>query len=51
MLKRSEATPENGNDDERGLGELVTQLIDEGKAYARAEFDLAKATAKAKTCC
>lgn len=48
MLKRSEEPPENGNDDERGLGELVTQLIDEGKAYARAEFDLAKATAKAK---
>ena len=35
---------------ERPVGELVHQLIEEGKAYARAEFDLLKAigTAKAK---
>lgn len=35
---------------ERPVGELVSQLIDEGKAYARAEIDLLKAigTAKAK---
>jgi putative superfamily III holin-X len=35
---------------ERPVGELVHQLIEEGKAYARAEFDLLKAigTARAK---
>jgi hypothetical protein len=33
---------------ERPVGELVSELIDEGKAYARAEFDLAKAIATAK---
>lgn len=41
----------NGGDDEveeRPIGELFGQLIDEGKAYAKAELDLAKATAEAK---
>jgi hypothetical protein len=33
---------------ERPVGELVGELIDEGKAYARAEFDLAKAIATTK---
>jgi putative superfamily III holin-X len=33
---------------ERPIGELVSELIDEGKAYARAEIDLAKAIATAK---
>ena len=33
---------------ERPVGELVSQLIDEGKAYARAEFGLVKAIATAK---
>jgi hypothetical protein len=33
---------------ERPVGELVSELIDEGKAYARAEFDLGKAIAIAK---
>jgi len=35
---------------ERPVGELIHQLIEEGKAYARAEVDLLKAmgTAKAK---
>ena len=33
---------------ERPVGELVSQLIDEGKAYARAEIGLAKAIAGAK---
>lgn len=33
---------------ERPVGELVGELIDEGKAYARAEFVLAKALAAAK---
>jgi hypothetical protein len=33
---------------ERPVGELVQQLVEEGKTYARAEFDLAKAIATAK---
>src|SRR4051812_8304194 len=33
---------------ERPIGELVGELIDEGKAYARAELGLAKAIAVAK---
>jgi hypothetical protein len=33
---------------ERPVGELVSQLIDEGKAYARAELGLVKAIAAAK---
>jgi protein-S-isoprenylcysteine O-methyltransferase Ste14 len=33
---------------ERPLGELVHELIEEGKAYARAEVDLVKAIASAK---
>lgn len=33
---------------ERAVGELVHQLIEEGKAYARAEIGLAKALATAK---
>ncbi len=34
--------------EEKPIGELFGQLIDEGKAYARAELGLAKATAEAK---
>ena len=33
---------------ERPIGELVHELVEEGKAYARAEADLAKAIAIAK---
>ena len=33
---------------ERPIGDLVHQLTEEGKAYARAELDLAKAIAAAK---
>ena len=33
---------------ERPIGELVHQLIEDGKAYARAEFELLKAMAGAK---
>ena len=45
MLKPAEPPPP-----ERPIGELVQELVEEGKAYARAELDLAKviATAKAK---
>ena len=47
MLKPAkDAMPEPG--DEQPIGELVHQLIDEGKAYAKAELDLAKAQALAK---
>jgi hypothetical protein len=34
--------------DEKPIGELFGQLIEDGKAYARAELGLAKATAEAK---
>jgi hypothetical protein len=34
--------------EERPIGELFGQLIDEGKAYAKAELGLAKASAEAK---
>lgn len=37
-----------GPDQERPIGDLVHELIEEGKAYARAEFSLAKAIATAK---
>jgi len=33
---------------ERPIGELVHELVEEGKAYAQAELDLAKAIATAK---
>jgi hypothetical protein len=35
-------------DEERPVGDLVHQLVEEGKAYARAEIGLAKAMAAAK---
>ena len=44
MLKPVDPGPQT----ERPIGDLVAELIDEGKAYARAEFDLAKAIATAK---
>lgn len=49
MLKRTDSpnvmpTPP----DERPVGELVHDLVENGKAYAKAEVDLAKATAMAK---
>lgn len=34
--------------DEKPIGELFGQLVDEGKAYAQAELGLAKASAEAK---
>jgi hypothetical protein len=45
MLK---APPPPPSPPERPIGELVQELVDEGKAYARAELDLAKAIAAAK---
>jgi hypothetical protein len=46
MLKRSEQSPPPHP--ERPVGELVHQLIEDGKAYARAEAEVAKAIATAK---
>jgi hypothetical protein len=42
--------PDGGDQEveEKPIGELFGQLIDEGKAYARAELGLVKATAEAK---
>lgn len=36
------------NEEEKPVGELFGRLIDEGKAYAKAELSLAKASAEAK---
>jgi|ERR1041385_8322401 Putative Actinobacterial Holin-X, holin superfamily III len=44
MLKPADPGPSS----ERPIGELVHQLIDEGKAYVRAEIELAKAIAAQK---
>jgi hypothetical protein len=47
MLKPAEERmPEPG--DERPVGEIVSELIEDGKAYARAELEHAKAIATAK---
>lgn len=47
MLKPANE-PMESPDDEKPIGEVVHQLIDEGKAYAMAEVELAKAQALAK---
>src|SRR5690242_892187 len=44
MLKPAESEPPP----ERPVGELVQELVEEGKDYAKAEIDLAKAIAIAK---
>lgn len=44
MLKPAENEPPP----ERPIGDLVQELVEEGKAYAKAEMDLAKAIAIAK---
>jgi|SRR5215212_122203 len=46
MLKPSEESPPPRA--ERPVGELVHELIEDGKAYARAELGVAKAIATAK---
>jgi hypothetical protein len=40
--------PEGEQPPERPVGELVQELVEEGKAYAKAEIGLAKAIAAAK---
>jgi hypothetical protein len=47
MLKPNKE-PQQEPDDEPPIGEVVSQLLEEGKAYAKAEVDLAKAQAFAK---
>jgi hypothetical protein len=42
----NEPLQEPGED--RSIGEIVGQLVDDGKAYAQAEFDVGKALAAAK---
>lgn len=37
-----------GDEEEKPIGELFGQLVDEAKAYAKAEVGLVKATAEAK---
>lgn len=44
MLKPAEGEPAP----ERPIGDLVQELVEEGKAYAKAEIDLAKAIAATK---
>lgn len=49
MLKRADPEPAAPDGDaERPIGELVQELVEEGKAYARAELDVVKAIAAAK---
>ena len=45
MLKRPEGEPAR---DERPIGELVRDLVEEGMAYALAEFEVVKAIVGAK---
>ena len=49
MLKATEQSSRLPRpEDERPVGELVHELVDQGKEYARAEMSLAKAIATAK---
>ena len=49
MLKPSDpAMQPSGTGDERPIGELVPELVEDGKAYAQAELGVAKAIATAK---
>ena len=45
MLKPADPAPPAS---ERPIGDIVSDLVDDGKAYARAELNLAKAIAAAK---
>ena len=47
MLKPNNE-PMQEPEDEQPIGEVISQLVDEGKAYAKAEVELAKASALAK---
>lgn len=49
MLKPADPAP-GGPDPDKGkkIGELVSQLVDDGKAFAQAELNVAKAIAEGK---
>ena len=54
MLKRVEVTPPDYEPRDESIGELFNRLVEDGRAYARAELDLVKQiarhrAAKAKT--
>jgi len=48
MLKRTDSGP-NPAGSERPIGEIVGQLVDDGKAYAKSEMDVVKEIAAAKS--
>lgn len=48
MLKPSSEHDPTAGDSDRPVGELVHELIEDGKAYARAELEHAKAIAASK---
>lgn len=48
MLKPADPPLQPEPGDERPIGELVQQLVEQGKAYAQAELGVAKAIASAK---
>jgi hypothetical protein len=48
MLKPAQPTMEPGSGDERPVGELVHQLVEQGKSYAQAELGVVKAIAASK---
>lgn len=48
VLKPPNDPGPSSTDNERPIGELVHELIEDGKAYARAELDVVKAMATAK---
>ena len=47
MLKPADRPP-TSPDEDRPVGDLVHQMVEDGKAYAKAEVDLVKAIATAK---
>ena len=46
MLKRVEVTPPGHEPRDETIGELVSRLLEDGRAYARAELDLVKQIAR-----
>ena len=48
MLKPAQPPMRPDPGSERPIGEIVSELVDQGKAYAKAEIGLAKAIASAK---
>ena len=48
LMLKPNTEPMQEPEDEQPIGEVISQLVDEGKAYAKAEVELAKASALAK---